>query len=76
MTTLSITTPHGLARAELHCCPQGRAALLLGHGAGGGTAATTTPWVRHSTRRVLACKNTGVVPRSRPRQRRGSELVS
>ncbi|HYZ09658.1 MAG TPA: alpha/beta hydrolase, partial [Pseudonocardiaceae bacterium] len=39
MTTLSITTPHGLARAELHCCPQGRAALLLGHGAGGGTAA-------------------------------------
>lgn len=39
MTTLPIPTPHGPARAELHCCPQGRAALLLGHGAGGGTAA-------------------------------------
>lgn len=39
MTTLTIDTPHGQARAELHCCPQGRAALLLGHGAGGGTKA-------------------------------------
>jgi len=39
MTTLLIDTPHGDARAELHCCPEGRAALLLGHGAGGGTAA-------------------------------------
>ena len=39
MTTLSVATPHGPARAELHCCPEGRAALLLGHGAGGGIAA-------------------------------------
>lgn len=39
MTTLTVDTPHGHARAELHCCPQGRAALLLGHGAGGGTKA-------------------------------------
>jgi predicted alpha/beta-hydrolase family hydrolase len=39
MTTLAVDTPHGQARAELHCCPQGRAALLLGHGAGGGTKA-------------------------------------
>lgn len=39
MTTATVDTPHGLARAELHCSEQGRAALLLGHGAGGGLAA-------------------------------------
>ncbi|KAA2260966.1 alpha/beta hydrolase [Solihabitans fulvus] len=36
MTTTEVDTPHGAARAELHCAPEGRAALLLGHGAGGG----------------------------------------
>ncbi|MGH4015815.1 MAG: alpha/beta hydrolase family protein [Pseudonocardiaceae bacterium] len=39
MTGLTVPTPHGPARAELHCCPQGAAALLLGHGAGGATSA-------------------------------------
>jgi uncharacterized protein len=39
MTTKSIDTPHGPARAELHCAEEGRAALLLGHGAGGGVGA-------------------------------------
>lgn len=39
MTRTEIETPHGLARAELHCAPEGRAALLLGHGAGGGIGA-------------------------------------
>ncbi|SDH56425.1 hypothetical protein SAMN05192558_11183 [Actinokineospora alba] len=40
MTRAEIDTPHGLARAELHCAPEGgRAALLLGHGAGGGIGA-------------------------------------
>jgi uncharacterized protein len=39
MTTMSIDTPHGPARAELHCAPKGRAGLLLGHGAGGGVGA-------------------------------------
>lgn len=39
MTGLTVPTPHGPARAELHCCPQGTAALLLGHGAGGATCA-------------------------------------
>lgn len=39
MTTTEIPTPHGPARAELHCAPEGRAALLLGHGAGGGITA-------------------------------------
>jgi uncharacterized protein len=39
MTTAQIETPRGLARAELHCVPEGRAALLLGHGAGGGIGA-------------------------------------
>ena len=39
MTKLEIDTPHGPARAELHCAEEGRAALLLGHGAGGGIGA-------------------------------------
>jgi hypothetical protein len=39
MTTTEIETPHGLARAELHCVAEGRAAILLGHGAGGGIGA-------------------------------------
>lgn len=39
MTVTEIATPHGPARAELHSVPEGRAALLLGHGAGGGVSA-------------------------------------
>ncbi|GAA3355031.1 MULTISPECIES: alpha/beta family hydrolase [Saccharopolyspora] len=39
MTRVQIDTPHGPAAAELHCAEEGRAALLLGHGAGGGIAA-------------------------------------
>lgn len=36
MTTLELTTPHGPARAHLHPVERPRAALVLGHGAGGG----------------------------------------
>ncbi|OZM73706.1 alpha/beta hydrolase [Amycolatopsis antarctica] len=39
MTTIEIGTPHGVARAELHCAEEGGAGLLLGHGAGGGVHA-------------------------------------
>lgn len=39
MTAAEIETPRGTARAELHCAEEGRAALLLGHGAGGGIGA-------------------------------------
>lgn len=39
MTALSVDTPHGTARAELHCAAEGAAAVLLGHGAGGGVSA-------------------------------------
>lgn len=51
MTRLTIPTPCGPARAELHCCPQGVAALLLGHGAGGDTDA---PDLVATTRAVTA----------------------
>jgi uncharacterized protein len=34
--SIEIETPHGLARAHLHQCKRPRAALVLGHGAGGG----------------------------------------
>jgi predicted alpha/beta-hydrolase family hydrolase len=36
VTTLDLETPHGLARAHLHSPDKPRAALVLGHGAGGG----------------------------------------
>jgi predicted alpha/beta-hydrolase family hydrolase len=36
---LTIDTPHGPARAHLHRAAEPRAALALGHGAGGGVAA-------------------------------------
>ncbi|GLZ29868.1 alpha/beta hydrolase [Lentzea sp. NBRC 105346] len=39
MTKILVETPHGPARAELHCAHEPRAALLLGHGAGGGIEA-------------------------------------
>lgn len=39
MTRKEIDTPYGPARAELHCAEEGAAALLLGHGAGGGVEA-------------------------------------
>ncbi|WP_028936697.1 alpha/beta family hydrolase [Pseudonocardia spinosispora] len=39
MTTHEVDTPHGTARVAVHCAPEGRAALLLGHGAGGGVTA-------------------------------------
>lgn len=39
MTRIEIPTPHGPARAELHCAEEGAAVLLLGHGAGGGIEA-------------------------------------
>ena len=39
MTTLEVETPHGCARAHLHSAGGARAALVLGHGAGGGVSA-------------------------------------
>src|SRR5689334_3978609 len=36
MRTIEIETSHGKARASVHDAPSPRAALVLGHGAGGG----------------------------------------
>jgi predicted alpha/beta-hydrolase family hydrolase len=36
VASVDIDTPHGLARAEIRPAPEPRAALVLGHGAGGG----------------------------------------
>jgi len=38
VTPLEIATPHGEARAHLHPADEPRAALVLGHGAGGGVS--------------------------------------
>jgi uncharacterized protein len=39
VTVLDLETPHGPARAHLHAADRPRAALALGHGAGGGVGA-------------------------------------
>jgi predicted alpha/beta-hydrolase family hydrolase len=39
MSVIELDTPRGLARAHLHPVDEPRAALVLGHGAGGGVAA-------------------------------------
>lgn len=39
MAAIEIATPHGPARAHLHPAERARAALVLGHGAGGGIEA-------------------------------------
>jgi predicted alpha/beta-hydrolase family hydrolase len=39
MTPVEVETPHGPALAHLHAAEDPRAALVLGHGAGGGVAA-------------------------------------
>ena len=39
MVAIELDTPHGPARAHLHPADEPRAALVLGHGAGGGVAA-------------------------------------
>ena len=39
MTDVELETPHGPARAQLHAAAEPRAALVLGHGAGGGVGA-------------------------------------
>jgi uncharacterized protein len=39
LTILEVETPHGLANAHLHPVDEPRAALVLGHGAGGGVTA-------------------------------------
>lgn len=50
MTRLHVATPHGPAAVELHCAPEGRAGLLLGHGAGHGI---TAPDLVAATRAAL-----------------------
>jgi uncharacterized protein len=39
LTVVDLATPHGAARADLNAVDDPRAALVLGHGAGGGVAA-------------------------------------
>ncbi|HTF46046.1 MAG TPA: alpha/beta hydrolase, partial [Pseudonocardia sp.] len=51
MSALEVDTPHGLARVALHCAPEGRAGLLLGHGAGGGVSAPDLVAAAQSARR-------------------------
>ena len=57
MKTIEVETPAGLARAHVHPAESGRAALVLGHGAGGGV---TAPDLLAATRAALA-ENVSVV---------------
>ena len=75
-TRSSIATTDRVAWQTSHAAVSSNAVVNRDPGRAQGTAATTTPCSRHDTRDVRACRNTWVVPRSRPRQRRGSGLVS
>ena len=57
MKAIEVDTPHGLARAHIHAAEDGRAALVLGHGAGGGV---TAPDLMAATNAALA-ENVSVV---------------
>jgi predicted alpha/beta-hydrolase family hydrolase len=50
VTVLEIETPHGVARAYLHAAEDPRAALVLGHGAGGGVEAPDLVAAREAAR--------------------------
>ena len=75
-TRSSIATTDRVAWQTSHAAVSSNAAVNREPGRAQGTAATTTPCSPQATRDVRACRYTGVVPRSRPRQRRRSGLVS
>jgi hypothetical protein len=75
-TRNKIATTDNAAWQTSHAQVSSNAAVNRDPGRAQGTAATTTPCSAHTTRRVLACRNTWVVPRSSPRHRRAAELVS
>ena len=52
MTELELETPHGPARVHLHPADAPRAALLLGHGAGGGVTASDLVAATEAAREV------------------------
>jgi uncharacterized protein len=52
MTKLVVDTPHGPANVELHGAAETRAALLLGHGAGGGVHAPDLVAATRAAQRV------------------------
>ncbi len=52
MTILEVDTPHGQANAHLHSADEPRAALLLGHGAGGGVTSRDLVAVTGAARSV------------------------
>jgi predicted alpha/beta-hydrolase family hydrolase len=59
VTGLTVPTPHGPAKVELHCCPQTSAELLLGHGAAlllghGAGGSTSAPDLVATTRAAIA----------------------
>ena len=75
-TRNKIATTDSAAWQTSHAQVSSNAVVNRDPGRAQGTAATTTPCSGHDTRRVLACRNTCVDPRSRPRQRRAVGLVS
>ncbi|WP_407343229.1 alpha/beta family hydrolase [Pengzhenrongella phosphoraccumulans] len=52
MGTINVDTPHGVAVVHLHPVDEPRAALVLGHGAGGGVAARDLVAVTDAAREV------------------------
>jgi len=52
VSQLTVDTPHGPAAVKLHRAPDARAALLLGHGAGGGLTAPDLVAATRAAQRV------------------------
>src|SRR5699024_9183991 len=52
MSTKTVDTPYGPARAQLHAASEGAACLLLGHGAGGGPEAADLLTVTRAAQRA------------------------
>jgi len=75
-TRNKIATTESVAWQTSRAVVSSKAVVNRDPGRAQGTAATTTPCSAHDTQRVLAYRNTCVVPRSRTRQRRGVALVS
>ncbi len=54
----STATTDRVAWQTSHTAVSSKAVVNRDPGRAHGTAATTTPWLGHDTRRVVACKNT------------------
>src|SRR6266581_2207877 len=71
---LELDTPHGVARVHLYPVDSPRAALVLGHGAGGGVESADLVGATKAAREAVLCLAFPVHPPGRPEKTRLAEL--